>query len=105
MTKTEMIGTLDRAAAIYGADSQIMMMLEEMSELSKELLKNINRGKDNIEDIAGEIADVGILLEQMKNIYEISDEKIDEIMDYKIRRLEKKLGDRELADHRASYIE
>jgi NTP pyrophosphatase (non-canonical NTP hydrolase) len=88
---TQIREILDRATCLWGADSQIMMMLEEMAELAKELLKNINRGLDNIEEIAGEIADVSILLEQMKTIYKISDRKIGEIVDYKIQRLKVRL--------------
>ena len=41
------------------------MMFEEMAELQKELCKNA-RGKDNRAEIAEEIADVHIMLDQME---------------------------------------
>ena len=50
---------------VWGKNAQILMVLEEMSELQKEILKNINRGKDNIKEIAEETADVFIMLEQL----------------------------------------
>lgn len=48
----------------FGAESQTMMAIEEMAELTKELCKH-HRGKQNFYDIAEEIADVQIMLEQM----------------------------------------
>lgn len=48
----------------WGADAQTVMIFEEMSELQKELCKHA-RGRDNVEQIAEEIADVQIMLEQM----------------------------------------
>ena len=47
-----------KALDVWGKEAQILMVLEEMSELQKEILKNINRGKDNIKEIAEETADV-----------------------------------------------
>ena len=48
----------------FGADSQILMVFEEMAELQKELCKH-SRGAGNVDHIAEEIADVQIMLEQM----------------------------------------
>ncbi len=48
----------------WGAKSQTIMVFEEMSELQKELCKNL-RGRDNRDAIAEEISDVRIMLEQM----------------------------------------
>lgn len=53
----------------YGDNHQMMMCIEEMSELTKELCKNI-RGRNNKEQIAEEIADVQIMLEQMKILFD-----------------------------------
>ena len=57
------------ALAAWGADAQTLMVFEEMSELQKELCKAA-RGKDNTEQIAEEIADVEIMLEQMKVLHD-----------------------------------
>lgn len=53
----------------YGSDAQQKMLLEEMSELQKEICKAW-RGKDNLEHIAEEMADVRIMLDQMTLLYQ-----------------------------------
>ncbi len=60
--------TLTRALRQYGADAQVLMVMEEMAELQKELCKRA-RGKENVDDIAQEIADVQIMLDQMILLY------------------------------------
>lgn len=62
---------LHKAVEKWGKQAQLLMVLEEMSELQKEILKNINRDKDNINEIIEETADVEIMLEQLKYIYNI----------------------------------
>lgn len=52
----------------YGKSPQIAMVMEEMSELQKELCKNL-RGADNVPAISEEIADVSIMLDQMKILF------------------------------------
>ena len=54
----------------WGARTQITMVFEEMSELQKELCK-VLRGNLVKENIAEEIADVEIMLEQMKMLFEV----------------------------------
>ena len=74
----------------WGIDSQVMMAVEEMSELTKEICK-IFRGKGTMDDLADEIADVLITLEQLKFIYEIGD-MVDDHINAKIYRLQERLG-------------
>lgn len=57
------------ALALWGAEAQTLMMFEEMAELQKELCKNA-RGKDNRAEIAEEIADVRIMLDQMEILHD-----------------------------------
>lgn len=57
----------------WGKKAQVLTLLEEMSELQKEILKNINRGRDNVQEIAEETADVLIMLDQFLYIYGIQD--------------------------------
>ena len=47
----------------WGAEGQITMVFEEMAELQKELCKSL-RGKENRIEIAEEMADVEIMLEE-----------------------------------------
>ena len=56
----------------WGPDAQTLMIMEEMSELQKELCKHA-RGKDNLEAIVKEIADVQIMLEQMMILHDCED--------------------------------
>lgn len=64
----EMHRTYANAITCYGADSQIRMAIEEMSELTKELCKFF-RKQTTIDDIASEIADVSIMLEQLIMVF------------------------------------
>jgi NTP pyrophosphatase (non-canonical NTP hydrolase) len=67
-----------------GRDFAVLCAVEEMAELSKALLKNINRGRDNARDVLEEIADVLLFLECIKKIYGFSDARILEHADKKI---------------------
>lgn len=77
--------TIDR----YGTEAQLMMGLEEMSELQKEICKWF-RGKRDPDAIAGEVADVEIMLEQVKIIFDLHGE-VNEHIDRKIERLRYRL--------------
>ena len=61
---------LQRAIAKWGEDAQMKMVLEEMSELQKEICK-LWRGKDNRDAIAEEVADVVIMLDQLELMLDI----------------------------------
>lgn len=74
----------------WGVDLQTMMAVEEMSELTKEICK-IKRGKIDLDALADEIADVTIMLEQLREIYGLNDAVCDH-MDAKILRLQSRVG-------------
>ena len=77
----------------FGVDAQLDVAIEELSELIKEICKR-KRGYPNINDLAEEIADVEIMVEQLRFIYEfeygISD-RVDKWKDYKLKRLADKV--------------
>ena len=73
------------ALETFGADSQVMIAIEEMSELTKELCKN-GRGQENTTHIAEEIADVEIMLCQMKMLFDCV-AQVDKFRRYKLERL------------------
>ncbi|CAM2952075.1 hypothetical protein HAHI6034_05625 [Hathewaya histolytica] len=82
-----------KAIERYGLNAQIDMVFEEMSELQKELCK-FKRGKKTVDNIAEEIADVTIMLEQMQLAFDIKD-KVQFQKDLKVKRLENRLkGDK-----------
>ncbi len=62
--------------------------MEEMAELTKELSKNI-RGQDNDLGIAEEIADVEIMLEQLKVIFDIRTD-VETVKQEKLIRLDRR---------------
>ena len=75
----------------YGIHSQQDIAIEEMSELQKAILKHRrNPSEEMRKDIIDEIADVSIMIEQLKIIYSCSKE-VDERMDYKINRQIKRI--------------
>ena len=70
----------------YGEEHQLIVAMEEMSELIKELSKNI-RGEDNVDKIIEELADCEIMFEQIKIIFKIRKEEILNEKERKIKRL------------------
>lgn len=82
---------LQRALDTYGSALQIVVMMEEMSELQKELCKYL-RGKYSPANIAEEIADVEIMLEQMKMLFCCADD-VHDVRRRKVERLKERLDD------------
>lgn len=76
----------EQALEKWGPLAQTNMVFEEMAELQKELCKN-GRGKDNRSDIAEEIADVLIMLEQMMILHDCK-ELVTACKAVKLQRLE-----------------
>ncbi len=66
-------------------EKQIVVAIEELSELQKELCKSL-RGKTNIHNILEEIADVLIMIEQMKLYFNLTDVAIASEIDFKLNR-------------------
>lgn len=69
----------------YGHESQKMMLLEEMSELQKEICKDMRYDPD-LEAITEEVADVLIMLEQIQMMYHISETRLHAITNEKLHR-------------------
>ena len=57
-----------KVVEMFGADLQQMVAIEEIGELLQAISKRA-RGKDNRDNLAEEIADVEIMLEQLKYIH------------------------------------
>lgn len=73
----------------YGLNAQIDMVFEEFSELQKELCK-WKRGARNYPEIAEEIADCFIMLEQMQQFFGMK-KVVTDIKCRKLLRLENRL--------------
>ena len=75
---------------LYG-DKQIIIAIEELSELQKELCKAL-RYNSNYDNIVEEIADVEIMLEQMKLYFNILNKDLERMKEHKIERTKERLG-------------
>ena len=71
-------------------DKQIVVAIEELSELQKELCKHL-RGKTDGCNLVEEIADVQIMLEQMIILFGIEQSTIDFVINQKLKRTEERL--------------
>ena len=80
---------LEDAIAHYGTRHQIIVAIEELSELQKELCKFLRDNKTD--NIAKEIADVEIMLEQMIMLFS-SRGIVDKWKQQKVERLNKRIN-------------
>lgn len=71
----------------FGNENQIVIAIEEMAELQKELTKLL-RGNSNLKAISEEITDVEIMIEQLKIIFGNSRD-IAKMKNIKLHRVEK----------------
>lgn len=75
----------------YGSDCQIWKAVEEMSELTKELCKLQNGGGATRESIVDELADVTVMVEQLRILFNVNDD-VQERIDFKVQRLAGRIG-------------
>ena len=73
----------------WGAESQIKMLFEEMAELQNAICKYF-RKRNNMYDVATEIADVQIMAEQMSILF--GKELVNSEKERKFERIKKRLG-------------
>ena len=85
----EQIEILNKLVQKYG-DKQITICIEEMSELTKELCKNI-RGHYNLDNIYEEMADVYITLAQMQLLLQMEPDALEYMINKKIERTKERL--------------
>lgn len=75
----------------YGVDAQIRIAEEELNELQKELFK-WQRGKENRSHIVEEMADVSIVFDQLKMMFNVSDNELQNVRTTKVNRLVDRLN-------------
>ena len=66
--------TIHRVIQVFGKRNQTMQSIEELIELQKALFENVHRGTDNRQNIVEEMADVEIMLTQLKQIYSVKED-------------------------------
>ena len=91
MNYEERLKTYTNALVSYGEERQIIKCLEELAECQQVICK-VLYAEDTFDHMAEEIADVTIMLEQMRMIFCI-DEKVSAYMDAKVQRLDDNLRD------------
>ena len=85
-TKDEEIIICNKAINSYGNASQKVKAIEEMGELIQAISKSLLDGENNVEE---EIADVEIMLTQLKIMYSLND--IENWRNYKLNRLKERV--------------
>lgn len=88
MNKEERIELYRKAIGSYGEAAQQIVAMEECSELIQAISKKLRGRETNLEE---EIADVEIMLEQLKLMS--NESLIEEIKESKLQRLEKRLNE------------
>lgn len=83
---------IEEVVARCGKDHQLVIAIEELSELQKELTKEY-RGKGNRDNILEELADVIIILKEIIYIEEFTHDEIFIEIQKKLRRTEERLND------------
>lgn len=72
----KLCNTLEVAVDYFGKDNQLMMLAEELAELIQAISK-YKRNPSNIDSLIEEVADVEIMLEQLRIIFRKEKKKID----------------------------
>lgn len=71
----ELIGTLIWYIETHGRDNQMVVAIEEMAELSKELCK-IARGNNNPNCVKEEMIDVYVMMRQLMIIFNVTETEL-----------------------------
>lgn len=74
----------------WGRHNQLVVAIEEMSELQKEICKFFRHEGDN-KDLVEEVADVSIMLEQILFMFDIEDD-VKKVMEEKVQRLKRRIS-------------
>lgn len=99
MTKDEMLEVVNDAAVFYGFNHQMLKLIEEIGELSREAVKILLEETDfGIDHFFEEWADVMILLDQMRMFLPASDDRVKYWYEKKIARLSCRM-----AEEKAEY--
>ena len=91
--KNEMENDMRKHVRLYGHRNRRLQAIEEMSELIKVLLKSDRLSFDpTYESDVSEIADVEIMLYELKYMYDFTQKRVDEVKKIKIKRTNLKLN-------------
>ena len=94
----------DQSQFLKGGRTQEVIWIEELGELQHEITKSL-RGMLSKTHLVEEFADVLICLEQLKIKYNISDDELQEWIDYKYKRNLKRLEQEKMWDDFFANVE
>lgn len=80
----------------YGNEHQKRKAMEELQELRDAIALELLE-LDTREHVLEEIADVLVMIEQLKLIYHITDTETQEVIDFKIKRQLKRIGNEKIS--------
>lgn len=80
----------EAAIAANGIEHQVIVAIEEMAELTKELAKSFRPKGTTTEKLVDELADVTIMMEQLRLIFDVNLSTQNRI-DYKVQRLAQRI--------------
>ncbi len=89
MTYEERAKVYDQALETFGRENQLIVALEELSECQKEICKAL-REQHDLTNLAEEVADATIVLEQVRRIFGIDNVK-DWWINRKVERLQHRI--------------
>lgn len=98
-------GILEKARETYGNQTQILVAMEELSELVCVLAKYARYDRHDVaieklrEKVLDELADVAVVICHVKAIFEISDDATDNRASQKIQRLDRWMGSSESLEY------
>ena len=75
----------------FGKEAQMIVAVEELAELQKEIIKKLRQKKGNIFSLVEEMADAEIMIDQLKIMFNIGDKELVTERNYKINRTLEKL--------------
>ena len=85
------VPNLEQIIKVGTPEKQLIVAMEELSELIKELAKYM-RGNGNEENLQEEVCDCIIMIDQLRLMFKLDAYDIDEIINMKIKRTLKRLG-------------
>lgn len=94
--ENEQVKIVENAINHYGIFLQKLVAIEEMAELTKEIVKSF-RGEKNRKNIVEEIADVEIMMQQLSLIHDCTFEVV-EMRRKKIERLKQRIENAEKSE-------
>lgn len=89
MQKSKEIAIYQKIIKKFGKEAQMIVAIEECSELQKAITKLL-RGYDYITALSEEIADVEIMIEQLKIMFK-NKKQVDEFIKFRLQRMEQLL--------------